>query len=1012
MTKHKYIFILLVVFVGILKGQALHPKSIFDADTITDLMHRVNAYARQHPWTETDRNWIRATWYTGVMGAYEVTLDPAYLDQALAWAEKHQWQPGSERAGGNVLTCGQTYLQLYFLKKNPHMIRPIVNWLDSDQPNTPSGAKVWYLEGGRRYADSLYVGPPTLAMLAQATGDSKYLDWMDAFYWDVYTELYDKEDALFYRDKRYIMQKTSLGRKTLWSRGNGWVLAGLPRILRYLPSEHPSYARFKKLYLNMSASVASRQHDDGLWRSNLGDADQYRMPESSGTAFFTYALAWGINQRFLDRETYLPVVMKAWQGLTRCIHKDGKLGWVQPVDGKPRPALPETTHEYAVGLFLLAGSEVLKLAQSGAIDASLAKSIQVADQSLLPPVALITKPLSAGSHPLADRIIRFQENQQALKGLAKTELTKKDYLDVIAGQVKAMVAYQNSEGRIIDPVSKREMYYATPCFAHSVALLAQAKYPLRPELIESGMQALDVSIETIAKNQVPGNHGDFYTWPLVFAYELFADSAKQERKKAWRAGLVQMDPASCYAAYRTPLKRYGNTRKDHRDFYELYHKPFAHNWNLVNAAGEFARSLNGLTDLYYVDYCLAMQLANFTPYGMYSENGNPLPYDLFARHYVTGMLFRGYRSFAFTSYRDILWKGAWTSLFMQSPTGEAPTGYRSSHHIWNEAEQAVIFEVYATAYARAGRKQEAGAFKRAAHLALKSIKNWIRADGSGFVVKNRYPKEAKHGYESYTEHTCYNLLACSMLAQAYQFATESIEEKPCPADVGGFAFTVPGFHKVFANAGGTYIEYDTDGDQIYNPTGLLRIHLAAGHPQLGPSDGCAKDAGAYYKNPAASYSVGPAWQDAAGNWMRLAELKGLNPEVSILTETPEYTQVSITYQIGNSNTDSPVTLREVLSVKPNEVYGEVTVEGLDVETLRIYYPMLVFDGQEYTDISMDRTSLSMTLRGKGTQFEALHSLETELVRTGQKLKHRNGIMEPIYFDMDKPWARYRITVPD
>ena len=123
---------------------------------------------------------------------------------------------------------------------------------------------------------------------------------------------------------------------------------------------------------------------------------------------------------------------------------------------------------------------------------------------------------------------------------------------------------------------------------------------------------------------------------------------------------------------------------------------------------------------------------------------------------------------------------------------------------------------------------------------MNSIKQWIRPDGSGFIVKNRYPIEARHGYEGYSAHTCYNMLACSMLAQAWQFADDSVAEKPAPADTGGFVIPIlDPFHKIFANAGGTYVEYDTQGDHKYNPTGLLRIHVKGGHPQLGPSDGCA-----------------------------------------------------------------------------------------------------------------------------------------------------------------------------
>ena len=163
-------------------------------------MKKVNDYQIAHPVMKgSNRNWERGTWYTGVMAAYGATRDENYLNQALRWSEEHQWQPGTERSGGNILTCTQTYLELYFLRTNRAFIEPTIHWVNSGRSNTPSGAKVWYLEGGVRYADSLYVGAPPLAMLAKATGERKYLDWINAFFWDVHAEIFDETAGLFFR---------------------------------------------------------------------------------------------------------------------------------------------------------------------------------------------------------------------------------------------------------------------------------------------------------------------------------------------------------------------------------------------------------------------------------------------------------------------------------------------------------------------------------------------------------------------------------------------------------------------------------------------------------------------------------------------------------------------------------------------------------------------------------------------------------------------------------------------
>src|ERR1035438_9319784 len=83
--------------------------------------------------------------------------------------------------------------------------------------------------------------------------------------------------------------------------------------------------------------------------------------ESSGTAFFCFGLAWGINRHILDRREFLPATEKAYAALADAVGPEGKVQWGQLVDSKPNPAQRESTHEYVTGAFLLAASEVYKL---------------------------------------------------------------------------------------------------------------------------------------------------------------------------------------------------------------------------------------------------------------------------------------------------------------------------------------------------------------------------------------------------------------------------------------------------------------------------------------------------------------------------------------------------------------------------------------------------------------------------------------------------------------------------
>ncbi|MCP4785804.1 MAG: hypothetical protein GY903_06595 [Fuerstiella sp.] len=985
-----------LAFTSPLAAQDRTAANPFEEDNILAIMHKVNDYAKAHPYRKTDRNWIRGTWYAGVMEAYYATGDASYLEQAREWAEKHQWKVGTEESGFNRLFCSMTWAELNLIEPDPKKIAPTIDALNADLPYAPVVGKVWYghqprpNDVSRVYADGLF-SAPTLAMLHKATGDQKYLEFLHDAFWTVTEEILDKDDDLYYRDPSYIGKKSPNGGKVLWSRGNGWVFAGLPRIIKHLSRDDPHYDRYIDLYRRMAKALALRQDDDGFWRANLGDPQHYTMPESSGTAFFIAGFGWGVREGILDPVTYLPVIIRGWNALVTAVHPDGFLGWVQPVDGQPRPSHPRTTQEYGTGLFLNAGGQVYRLVKDGAITPETIQAALPEQSQMLPPAALKDGALTSRKHPLYEQINGFMKNQQG-QVITSTQFTKKDYLDVIAGQVKAMRQYQNAEGRIIDPVQNVEKYFTTPCYAHSIAVLAKAGYPIKPELVESGMKALDVSLADMVAGKADSKHGDFFTWPIMFAYELFDGSASKERKERWSQLLEQIDPRRAYRNYKEPLGNY-----DHKGFYAAYKPGWVINWNMVNAAGEWLRAEHGFSDPWYADFTMTMQLPNFTAFGMYNEHGDPLPYDLFARHYLTSMLQRGYSSFLHTTYRDILWRGAWTSLFMQSPFGELPTGYRSSHHIWNEAEQAVVFEVYASAYAKAGRTAEAGAFKRAAHLALSSIQNWMRPDGSGYIVKNRYPIEAKHGHEGYSVHTCYNMLAMSMLAQAWAFAEDCVKEAPAPTDVGGFVVELPRFHKIIAAAAGNHVEYDTQGDHVYNPTGLIRIHLKNGHPQLGPSDGCAQE-----KRGGRNLAVGPAWQDSRGNWHALAD-KSAGPAIEILRQDAAEVAFRATYSLEH------VTVEQTIVINKHGVTVTDEVEGESVRAVETRFPALVFNGRDRTGISIDGKRATLALEGKTHTFTVLEPRGAKLKRTGKKLKHVNGMVEPIIVSFKGKRSTYRIS---
>lgn len=308
---------------------------------------------------EPSQDWTFATLYIGMLSASETLKDPRYHDLVLKVAEHYAWTLGPRKTHADDQAIGQSYLWLYRETPDVERIRPLRAQFDdvmrlADDPAKP----VWW------WCDALFMAPPVWSGLAAATNDSRYLDYMDRE-WKVTSDLlWDPQEHLFFRDKSYFDKREKNGRKIFWSRGNGWVMGGLVRVLENLPANDPRRPFYVAKLQAMAKSIAQLQGTDGLWRPGLLDAADYPYPEVSGSAFFVYAMAWGINHHLLDAKHYDSVVRRGWAGLVSNIYADGRLGCIQPVGAAPGAYTQGSSYVYGVGAFLLAGSEVDRLASS------------------------------------------------------------------------------------------------------------------------------------------------------------------------------------------------------------------------------------------------------------------------------------------------------------------------------------------------------------------------------------------------------------------------------------------------------------------------------------------------------------------------------------------------------------------------------------------------------------------------------------------------------------------------
>ena len=263
-----------------------------------------------------------------------------------------------KQIGIEPLTPGELDKQIIDKSKwtcDIHLARNYKKLTDVRFQNNPYRFEWW------SWCDALFMGPPSFVEMWKVTGNEKYLDYMDTQWWKTSDYLYSESDSLFFRDDRFFEKRSENGEKIFWARGNGWVIAGLARLLEDLPEQYDGRERFEQQYQEMAHKLLSIQGDDGMWRVSLLDPGYLDIGESSGSAFFTYALAWGINNGMLDK-SFQPAIEKAWKALAGNVNEEGRLGYVQQVAGDPYPFYEDQWQVYATGAFLLAGKEMYQLA--------------------------------------------------------------------------------------------------------------------------------------------------------------------------------------------------------------------------------------------------------------------------------------------------------------------------------------------------------------------------------------------------------------------------------------------------------------------------------------------------------------------------------------------------------------------------------------------------------------------------------------------------------------------------
>ncbi|WP_414476097.1 DUF2264 domain-containing protein [Microvirga sp. M2] len=411
--------------------------SALDAGQVRATITRVGDWQLAHPVEYGTLHWAVAPLLDGLIDTSLTTGDPKYLAAVIRAGTREGWRLGPNTYHADDLAAGHAWMRIYLMdptrterlepfkrRIDEILANPITeNFTFSQEPQTPgvSNTDRW------TWIDALYMAPPAFALLAQATKDERYLQFVDRGFKPVYDTLFDPQAKLFYRDDRFINRRTANGQKIFWSRGNGWVFAGLPLLLDAMPADYQNRNFYTNLFKEMAPAILAAQQPDGLWYPNLADPKQIPLGETSGSALFVFGMAWGIRHGLLDPATYWPAVERGWNGLLTQINTVGAVGGVQPIGAEPEGFGLDSRVAYGTGGVLMAGSEILRaLGEDAKTDS--AKLIEQADATLVGVPDLSRRGLKFNS-PLFDRTyavdVLTKIAEPVLDALSKGELKKR-----------------------------------------------------------------------------------------------------------------------------------------------------------------------------------------------------------------------------------------------------------------------------------------------------------------------------------------------------------------------------------------------------------------------------------------------------------------------------------------------------------------------------------------------------------------------------------------------------------
>jgi len=563
------------------------------------------------------------------------------------------------------------------------------------------------------------------------------------------------------------------------------------------------------------------------------------------------------------------------------------------------------------------------------------------------------------------------------------------YLHLAENIVRQAVFWQNEDGRIIDPYKKKETNTLTARFVGALGLLILKGRCL--DLAGACARALTPALEDLFHKKT--DWGEFIAKEACMAYIALKDQVQPELSARWRHLLGDYDPEQSYG------RTFTNNPSD------------LHNYCTFAIAGEALKQKYGLADNGdFIERYVEQQLTRFDQNGMYNDPRSPMTYDMVPRMNLSLALWAGYTGQHYEKLSETLKLGALSQLLYQSPVGECPFGGRSNQQNFNEVTFALICEFEAVRWVKQGDLAMAGAFKRAAALAINSIEKYLQ-ETPIFFTKNQFPAETQHGRQiGYGFYGAYSLLIASQLGFASILADENIKEAKCPAECGGYVFiTEKSFHKIFAMCAGHHIEIDTNADFDYDATGLGRVHFANCPAEFVLSIPITARPGYLVSCNAAprNVSIGPGWlaDNGARHW--LADYSGTAN--SVCMEVSEENAKATAFKLEYRNVGNCDGIIEEYRIDNEGIAIKDTIRNYDKE-FAVQIPLLVTDGMNKSEIKIDGKSFIVKYGNFSYRAECTYPENAELYIEDFDAPNRNGIYRVGVFKAHSNTIEYKISL--